>query len=136
MSFSRVRSFIAVGTLLATTGTLFAATAPTGTSGKISPDLAAQPSNAKVPVIIQYYNAPSSLETGLLGLLGGLIKTVLSPIHALVVTLLPGQLNQIIADPNVKYVSLDRVLKAMEPAILRLPEPGSKRESRARGRLG
>jgi hypothetical protein len=36
------------------------------TSSKISPDLASNTTNGNVRVIIQYKNAPSSLETGLL----------------------------------------------------------------------
>ena len=110
------------------------------TSSKISPDLAAQPANANVQVIIQYYNPPSSAEIGsgggsgsggssgggllggllgglvggLLGLLGGVVTLLLGTINA-VVAIVPHQnLNAIAADPNVKYISLDRAVGARQ----------------------
>ncbi|MGB0053009.1 MAG: S8 family peptidase [Terracidiphilus sp.] len=99
------------------------------TSSKISPDLAAQPANANVQVIIQYYNPPSSAEVGsgggtgssgggllggLLGLLGGVVTLLLGTINA-VVAIVPYQnLNAIAADPNVKYISLDRAVGARQ----------------------
>src|SRR5580704_17599655 len=82
------------------------------TNGKISPDLAAQTSNGNFPVIIQYKTAPSSLETGLLGLLGGVVTLVLSSINAIVATVPLRQLSSLAADPNVTYISLDRAVTA------------------------
>ena len=82
------------------------------TSSKISPDLAAQTSSGNLPVIIQYKTAPSSLETGLLGLLGGVVTLVLSSINAIVATVPLRQLSSLAADPNVTYISLDRAVTA------------------------
>ena len=78
------------------------------TSSKISPDLAAQPANANVQVIIQYYNPPSSAEVGSGGgtgssgggLLGGLLGGVVGGLLGLlggVVTLLLGTINAVVA---------------------------------------
>lgn len=120
MSHSGRRLSIVLGLILAITGTSFA-TAQTASS-KISPDLAAAPANQNVRVIIQYYQAPSATETGLLGLLGGLVKLVLGPINALVTDLLPGQATLIAADPNVKYISLDRPLASRQSVTITAAE--------------
>jgi serine protease AprX len=109
MSLHRLRTSVLLGSLVAFAATSFAATTY---SSKISPDLAAAPSNQSQQVIVQYYKAPSQSETGLLGLLGGLLKIVLGPINAIVEDILPSQLNAIASDPNVKYVSLDRPVAA------------------------
>jgi serine protease AprX len=85
-------------------------------SSKISPDLANNPVSSTVDVIIQYYNPPSAGETGLLGLLGGLIRTVLGSINAIVANVTYGNLTNIAADPNVKYISPDRPLAARQQA--------------------
>ena len=108
---SRFRLPIVLGLLAATTITAFAAT--TSTSSKISPDAAAYTSSS-VPVIIQYKQAPSSLETLLISLLGGLVKTVLGTIYALVANVPLSGLSQIAADPNVTYISLDRAVNARQ----------------------
>ncbi|MGB7137022.1 MAG: S8 family serine peptidase, partial [Acidobacteriaceae bacterium] len=111
---SRVRLPLVLGSLATLAATALAAS----TNGKIAPDLAASSSGAAQPVIIQYYNPPSSGETGLLGLLGGLLKTVLSPINAIVADLAPAQLNLIASDPNVKYISPDRTLSARQAGYI------------------
>lgn len=85
-------------------------------SSKISPDLANNPVSSTVDVIIQYYNPPSAGETGLLGLLGGLVRTVLGSINAIVANVTYGNLTNIAADPNVKYISPDRPLAARQQA--------------------
>lgn len=95
----------------------FAATALAASSSansKIAPDLAASTSSDAQPVIIQYYNAPSPVETGLLGLVGGLLKDVLGSINAVVANIAPVQLKLIAADSNVKYISPDRPLGARQ----------------------
>ncbi len=74
------------------------------TSSKISPDLAAVSTSGNVQIIVQYYNPPSTGDTGLLGLLGGVLKLVLGPINALVEDLPLSNLNSLAADPNVKYM--------------------------------
>jgi hypothetical protein len=102
---------VVLGTLVAVSATSFAAQPP-ASNGKISPDLASSSSSASQPVIIQYYNAPSPLETGLLGLVGGLLKGVLGTINAVVADVTPARLNLIAADPNVRYISPDRSLGA------------------------
>lgn len=124
MSFSR-RSVTVILSLIFAVASISQAQTP---SSKISPDLAAQPANAKVPVIIQYYNPPSTAEVGsgggggllggllggVLGLLGGVVSLVLGTINA-VVAIVPHQnLNLIAADPNVKYISLDRAIGARQ----------------------
>lgn len=83
-------------------------------NSKISPDAATAPPNSNVQVIVQYYNAPSSQETGLLGLVGGLLKTVLQTINAVVEIVPQTSLHQIAADSNVKYISLDRSIGAKQ----------------------
>ncbi|MGB7355943.1 MAG: S8 family peptidase, partial [Acidobacteriaceae bacterium] len=118
MARSCVRLPLVLGSLAALATTAFAAS----TSSKISPDLASSSSGTAQPVIIQYYNPPSSGETGLLGLLGGLLKTVLSPINAIVADLAPAQLNTIAADPNVKYISPDRPLAARQAGTITAAE--------------
>jgi len=109
MSLFRLRTPVLLGSLVAFAATSFAATT---TSSKISPDLASAPAGQTQQVIIQYYKAPSGVETGLLGLLGGVLKLVLGPINAIVEDILPSQLNGIASDPNVKYISLDRTVVA------------------------
>jgi serine protease AprX len=111
MSRSPFRLPIVLGSLAAFAATAFAAGSSSPAS-KISPDLANSSSRTAQPVIIQYYNPPSPVETGLLGLVGGLLKTVLGSINAVVANVLPSQLNLLAADPNVKYISLDRPLGA------------------------
>ena len=116
---SRFRLPIVLGLLAATASTAFAGT--TVTSSKISPDAAAATSST-VPVIIQYKQAPSSLETLLISLLGGLIKTTLGTINALAANVPLSGLNQIAADPNVTYISLDRVVSARQEVSITAAE--------------
>lgn len=111
MSHSRFRLTIVVLLLALYSSTVFAATS---LSSKISPDLVGLPSTTSVPVIVQYYDAPSPWDTGLLGLLGGVLKLVLEPINAIVTDLTPIQLNWVAIDPNVKYISLDRPVTARQ----------------------
>jgi serine protease AprX len=105
---SRLRVAFVLSLLIAYTATTQAQ------ASKISPDLAAEPSTANVPVIVQYYNAPSSLETILLGLLGGVVNLVLGTINAVLVTVPIKNLNSLAADSNVKYISLDRAVGARQ----------------------
>ncbi|MGC2297495.1 MAG: S8 family serine peptidase [Acidobacteriaceae bacterium] len=121
MSRSAFRLLMVLGSLAGVAATASAATSSSSGS-KISPDLAASSSSATQPVIVQYYNPPSSGETGLLGLLGGLLKTVLGTINAVVVDLAPSQLNAIAADPNVKYISPDRPIGARQAGTIAAAE--------------
>src|SRR5580693_6560675 len=102
----RLCTFFSLTLLLASSGAVCTAVQ---TSSKISPDLAAASSSGNVQIIVQYYNPPSAGDTGLLGLLGGVLKLVLAPINALVEDIPFSRLNSIAADPNVKYISPDRV---------------------------
>lgn len=120
MSYLSLRRSVIVGLLFVATSTVFAATA--STSSKISPDLAALPSSQNVPVIIQYHNAPSSLETLLLSLLGGVLNLALGAINALGVNINVGQLNSIASDPNVTYISLDRQVVAHQAVTITAAE--------------
>jgi serine protease AprX len=115
MTLLRLRTPVLLGSLVAFAATSFAATTY---SSKISPDLAAAPPDQTQQVIVQYYKAPSQSESGLLGLLGGLLKIVLGPINAIVEDILPSQLNAIAADPNVKYISLDRTVIAHQAVAI------------------
>ena len=110
MSRFLVRLPVVLGTLVAVSATSFAAAS--SANSKIAPDLTASSSNASQTVIIQYYNPPSTAETGLLGLVGGLLKTVLGTINAVVADVTPARLNLIASDPNVRYISPDRSLGA------------------------
>jgi subtilisin family serine protease len=91
-------------------------TSTQSTSSKISPDLRGR--TGSVPVIIQYVNPPSSQESGLLSLLGGLVGTVLGIINAITAILPVAQLNSIAANPNVKYISLDRTVAAKQAVTI------------------
>ena len=106
MSRSRFRVAFVLSLLIAFTATAEAQ----ATGSKISPDLAAEPATSNLPVIVQYYNAPSSLETVVLGLLGGVVNLLLGTINAVVVTVPHTSLNALAADSNVRYISLDRTL--------------------------
>ncbi|MGB6688870.1 MAG: S8 family peptidase, partial [Terracidiphilus sp.] len=120
----RFRQILAFALLVATAGAVSARAQDT--SSKISPDLTANPVSGNVPVIIQYYNPPSSAEVGngggllggLLGLLGGLVSLVLGVINAVVATVPYKNLNAIAADPNVKYISPDRALGARQAVMI------------------
>jgi serine protease AprX len=110
MKYRRVRFSPILCAFLALAGTSLSCAQSVST--KISPDAAAAPSNSNVQVIIQYYSAPSSQESSLLGLVDGLLKSVLQTINALVAIVPQTQLIQIAADSNVKYISLDRPVTA------------------------
>src|ERR1700723_1335267 len=121
---SRFRLLIVLGLLVALTSTLVAGAQTT--NSKISPDLAAAPPNQPVPVIIQYYNPPSTggggLLGGLLGLVGGVLDVVSPPIDAILETVSPSQLDQIAADPNVKYISPDRAVGSRQAVTITAAE--------------
>jgi serine protease AprX len=117
MSLSRLRVPIVLGMLVTCTSAVFA-----GTSSKISPDAAAASPSSNLPVIIQYRTPPTSLETALLSLLGGLVKITLQTINALGATVPQQSLNQIAADPNVTYISVDRPVGAREAVSITAAE--------------
>ena len=116
---SRFRLPIVLSLLTATATTALAAS--TATSSKISPDAAAA-TTSSVPVIIQYKQAPSSLETLLISLLGGVVQTTLGAINALVVNVPLSGLNQLAADSNVTYISLDRAVNARQAVSITAAE--------------
>ncbi|HTW80348.1 MAG TPA: S8 family peptidase [Terracidiphilus sp.] len=111
---SRIRVVFFLSLLIVFTAHLEAQTA----SSKISWDLQNQPSTGNVPVIVQYYNPPSSLETLLLGLLGGVVNLVLGTINALAINVPYNSLNALAADANVKYISLDRSVAARQEVVI------------------
>jgi serine protease AprX len=116
---NRFRLPVVLSLLTAIPAAAFAAT--TATSAKISPDAAAA-TTSSVPVIIQYKQAPSSLETLLISLLGGVVKTALGTINALVVNVPLSGLNQLAADSNVTYISLDRPVNARQQVSITAAE--------------
>jgi serine protease AprX len=116
---SHFRLPIALALLATTATTAFAAT--TAASSKISPDASASTSST-VPVIIQYKQAPSSLETLLISLLGGLVKTTLGTINALAANVPLSGLNQLASDSNVTYISLDRTVNARQQVSITAAE--------------
>ena len=116
MSQWSFRKSIALGLVAGLASTVLAGAQ--AANSKISPDAAAAPSSSTIPVIIQYYNPPSPVETGLLGLLGGLLKLVLSPINAILTSTTRASLDKIAADPNVKYISLDRTVNARQAGAI------------------
>src|SRR5580658_7643846 len=116
---SHLRLPIVLALFVATGTSGFAATA--ATSSKISPDAAAA-TTSNVPVNIQYKQAPSSLETLLISLLGGVVKTALGTINALAVNVPLSGLNQLAADSNVTYISLDRAVNARQAVSITAAE--------------
>src|SRR5579859_1153809 len=113
MNQSRIRLSIALGMFVISSSAVFA-----GTNSKISPDATAASSSSNVPVIIQYHTPPTTLETSLLSLLGGLVTSTLQTINALVVNVPHRNLNQIAADPNVTYISLDRTVTTRQTVTI------------------
>ena len=108
-------------------------------NSKISPDLLpllANPSQS-VNVIVQYSSAPQqtcSSGGGLLGIVGGLVCTVVSVvkivgsvlfglINAVAGTMLAGDVVTLSNQSNVNYISLDRPLQAsLEQAFMELTD--------------
>ena len=117
MNQSRIRLSIVLGMLVTSSSAVFA-----GTASKVSPDAAAASSSSNVPVIIQYHTPPTTLETSLLSLLGGLVTSTLQTINALVANVPHQSLNQIAADPNVTYISLDRAVGARQAVTITAAE--------------
>jgi serine protease AprX len=117
MSKSCFRLVITLGLIVTYAGAAFA-----DTSSKISPDAAAASSSSNVPVIIRYQTPPTSLETALLSLLGGLIQSTLQTINSLVALVPQKNLSQIASDPNVVYISLDRAVAAREAVTITAAE--------------
>ncbi|MBB6142626.1 serine protease AprX [Silvibacterium bohemicum] len=119
MSQKPFRMLFVLGLLATCSGPVFAQTS--SANSKISPDAAAS-SSTNLPIIVQYRNPPSSLETSLISLLGGLVTSVLQTIHALVATVPQSALSQIAADPNVVYISLDRPVASREAVTITAPD--------------
>lgn len=104
--------------LLCLTGSGFAA------SSKISPDLQGVDPNSTVRVIVQYAQSPTTQSGGALsgggllggvlnlagGLLKGVVNTVFSVLNAVVYTGPASDLQTLANDPNVVYISPDRVV--------------------------
>jgi len=78
---------------------------------KISPDASAS-SSSRVQVIIQYKQEPGQDQEDAIALSGGTLLRKLHSIHAHAATVPQSQLEKLAADPNVRYISLDRPLAA------------------------
>ena len=93
-----------------------------GASSKVSPDLQKVDPNSNVRVIVQYSQMPSGVSPqsgggllgGVLGLVGGLVNgvvnLVLSTLNAVVYTIPASSLQSLANDPNVTYISPDRLV--------------------------
>jgi len=86
-------------------------------TSKISPDLRqlllSGNSNARVKVIVQTKPAaPAGLLGGLLNTVGGVLVSVLSNLNIRIVDTVASSVEQIAADPDVTYVSLDVPVRA------------------------
>jgi serine protease AprX len=102
------------------------ATAFAGGPKKTSPDLA-NPTTSVVSVIIQYNTPPTpTLLQRLTSLAGPIAPVLLKSINAVQVSLPVASLGSIAADSNVKYISLDRAVRAHDsskvPSIATSPE--------------
>jgi len=102
------------------------ATAFAGGPKKISPDLV-NPTTSTVSVIVQYNTAPTAgLLQQLTALAGPIAPVLLKSINAVQLSLPVGSLASIAADSNVKYISLDRAVRAHDsskvPSIATSPE--------------
>jgi serine protease AprX len=86
-----------------------------GKNPKISDD-AAVASNAPVHVIIQYNNDPGANQVNTVALHGGSVERAMHSIKAHSVTVAQSELEKLAADPNVKYISVDRPVAARDSA--------------------
>ena len=79
-------------------------------NAKVSRDLWNAPGQ-NVDVIVQYHTlpAPGLLQT-LLSIVGGVVKGTLGLVNAVLANVPVARLGDLAADPNVKYISLDRSL--------------------------
>ena len=83
---------------------------------KVSPDVAAVPSGSYIGAIVQFQQTPGSYENNLVKQLGGVSVAALSSINSLVVVLPSASVSQLAGNSDVKYVSLDRPIKAHQAA--------------------
>ena len=87
------------------------ATAFAGGPKKTSPDLA-HPTTAVVSVIIQFNTAPTPAEVQMLTAGATSAPVMLNSIHAIQVSLPAWELPYITQDGNIKYISVDRAVRA------------------------
>ena len=85
---------------------------------KISVDAASSQPSELVPVIIQYLADPGQDQDDRIAALGGTADKHLHSIHAVRAHLASSMLEQLAADSNVAYVSLDRTLGARQVQVL------------------
>jgi len=87
---------------------------PAKTNLKLSSDAASAPASQMQRVIIQYWQKPGSAQENAILLAGGSIQSTLHSIHAHVATLPASTLQKLAADPNVRYISVDRGVAARQ----------------------
>ena len=87
------------------------ATAFAGGPKKTSPDLA-HPTTAVVSVIIQFNTAPTAAEVQMVTAGATSAPVMLNSIHAIQVSLPAWELPYITQDGNIKYISVDRAVRA------------------------
>ena len=78
---------------------------------KIAPDLLAMNPATVMEAIVQYKVAPSTAKVDAVLALGGKVNIQFKVIHALVVTLPVGSLEVLAKDPDIVYISPDRLVK-------------------------
>jgi serine protease AprX len=79
-------------------------------TGKISSDLQGLNSTSQVNVIVQYQQAPATLQLQQVLNLGGTLNLVLGLVKAVAYRIPVSAITQLAADPNVIYISPDRSL--------------------------
>ena len=79
---------------------------------KISPDLEGQDPEAPVQVIIQYQQPPQSRQIDAVVRKGGRHRGMLNVVNGAVYSVKAKALADLANDPEVKYISVDRALKA------------------------
>src|SRR6202012_3052041 len=83
-----------------------------GQTAKISSDLQVNNSSGQVNVIVQYQQAPATVQLQEELNLGGTLNQVLGLVKAVAYRLPVSAITQLAADPNVIYISPDRALSS------------------------
>ena len=81
-----------------------------GNEHKLSPELKDQHASGAVDVIVQYKVAPTQKHRDRIAAHGGLVKQHLGTVKGLLVSLPASRLHLLSNDPDVAYVSPDRVI--------------------------
>jgi serine protease AprX len=86
-------------------------------ASKISRDAKSALPSELVPVIIQYNMLPGDAQSALVRGHGGLVRNFLNSIRAMTASVPQSQLEDLAADPNIKYISRDRAVAARQVTI-------------------